>query len=111
MVEVPREPEAVRGEVEVPDLVGEHGGVALLPRRDGKVVARRVVAQRDVLHPGQFLCEIFGVFFAGSKQIAETYLPKAGTRPRVRFSRNSSFCSKLSFILAGRARFILVLDR
>ena len=62
MVEVPREPEAVRGEVEVPDLVGEHGGVALLPRRDGQVVARRVVAQRDVLHPGQFLCEIFGVF-------------------------------------------------
>ena len=56
MVEVPREPEAVRGEVEVPDLVGEHGGVALLPRRDGQVVARRVVAQRDVLHPGQFLC-------------------------------------------------------
>ena len=116
MVEVPREPEAVRGEVEVPDLVGEHGGVALLPRRDGQVVARRVVAQRDVLHPGQFLCENFRSFWLAQNkfcevEVAETYLPKAGTRPRVRFSRNSSFCSKLSFILAGRARFILVLDQ
>ena len=68
MVEVPREPEAVRGEVEVPDLVGEHGGVALLPRRDGQVVTGRVIAQRDVLHPGQFLCEIFGAL-VGLKQI------------------------------------------
>ena len=78
MVEVPREPEPVGGEVEVPDLVGEHGGVALLPRRDGQVVARRVVAQRDVLHPGQFLCEIFpSVWLARNKlcevEIAETY--------------------------------------
>ena len=56
MVEVPGELETVCGEVEVPYLMGEHGEVALLPRRDGQVVARRVVAQRDVLHPGQFLC-------------------------------------------------------
>ena len=68
MVEVPGELETVCGEVEVPYLMGEHSGVALLPRRDGQVVARAVVAQRDVLHPRQFLCEIFGVL-AGSKQI------------------------------------------
>ena len=105
MVEVPREPEPVGGEVEVPDLVGEHGGVALLPRRDGQVVARGVVAQRDVLHPGQLLCEIFAVLvWLCEVVIAETYLPKAGMRPRVRFSRNSSFCSELSFIFASRAR-------
>ena len=51
MVKVPRELEAVRGEVEIPDLVREDGGVALLPRRDRQIVARRVVAQTDVLNP------------------------------------------------------------
>ena len=56
MVEVPGELEPVCGEVEVPDLVREDGGVALLPRRDRQVVARAVVAQRDVLHARQFLC-------------------------------------------------------
>ena len=50
MVEVPSELEPVCGEVEVPDLVRENGGVALLPRGDHQVVARAVVAQRDVLH-------------------------------------------------------------
>ena len=56
MVEVPGELESVGGEVEVPDLVRQHGGVALLPRSDGQVVARAVVAQRDVLHARQSLC-------------------------------------------------------
>ena len=56
MVEVPCELESVGGEVEVPDLVREDGGVALLPRRDRQVVAGAVVAQRDVLHTRQFLC-------------------------------------------------------
>ena len=56
MVEVPGELESVRGEVEVPDLVREDGGVALLPRRDHQVVARAMVAQRDVLNARQFLC-------------------------------------------------------
>ena len=55
MVEVPGELETICGKVEVPYLMGEHGGVALLPRRDGQVVAQRVVAEQDVLHPGQFL--------------------------------------------------------
>ena len=54
MVEVPGELESVGGEVKVPDLVRQHGRVALLPARDGQVVARGVVAQRDVLHSGQF---------------------------------------------------------
>ena len=53
VVEVPGELESVGGEVKVPDLVRQHGRVALLPARDGQVVARSVVAQRDVLHSGQ----------------------------------------------------------
>ena len=56
MIEVPGELEPVCGEVKVPDLVREDGGVALLPRGDHQVVARAVVAQRDVLHARQFLC-------------------------------------------------------
>ena len=66
MVKVPGELEPVGGEVEVSDLVREDGGVALLPRGDRQVVARRVVTQRDVLHPRQFLCGNFRIWSVSS---------------------------------------------